>query len=140
MQLPRLRKKGRRVRHDNESGMVVQDMKYLGTMCSYKRGRLMLFYKQTMCAPMGYGINMAFHANMQLLRLLSMGKIHLTVSKWFKNKIYMKAYEFVVNLVKGREFWPSREEGSLLTPMFRRMPSQFVKKRIMEPLKGRNKG
>lgn len=40
-----------------------------------------------------------------------------------KNYISLKTYQFVINTVKGRKFWPVSKEGELLPPMVKRMPS-----------------
>lgn len=36
------------------------------------------------------------------------------ISDWFKKDAYIKVYQYPVNPVKGRMFWPTSEEGPLL--------------------------
>lgn len=42
--------------------------------------------------------------------------------------------------VKGREFWPSSEEGPLLSLMVRRMPRKPTTKKRKETMEVKNKG
>lgn len=50
------------------------------------------------------------------------------VFEWFKKATYLKAYQFVVNPVKGRLFWLASEKGPLLPQMVQRMPGRPAKK------------
>lgn len=62
------------------------------------------------------------------------------ISKWLKKETYCRAYQFTINLVKGRRFWAKSEEGPLLPPIAKRMPSKPSKRRKRESLQGNNKG
>lgn len=57
-----------------------------------------------------------------------------------KKDTYLKAYAFVINLVKGRAFWPTSEERPLQPPLIKKMPSLPAKKRRRKPLQGKSKG
>lgn len=61
------------------------------------------------------------------------------VSHWFRKDTYLKAYESLVNPVKGREFRPSSVDEPMLPPMVKRMPGRPIKKRRREPLECKNK-
>lgn len=37
-----------------------------------------------------------------------------------KKDTYLKAYAFVINLVKGRAFWPTSEERPLQPPLIKK--------------------
>lgn len=39
------------------------------------------------------------------------------MSEWFRKETYLKAYQFLVDLVRGRTFWPISQKGPLLPPM-----------------------
>ena len=45
------------------------------------------------------------------------------VAHWFSREKYLKAYQFFVIAVKDREFWQMSEEGPLMPPLIKRMPS-----------------
>lgn len=47
-----------------------------------------------------------------------------------KKDTYLKAYAFVINLVKGRAFWPTSEERPLQPPLIKK------KCPIYQPRKG----
>ncbi|XP_039131855.1 uncharacterized protein LOC120268592 [Dioscorea cayenensis subsp. rotundata] len=46
------------------------------------------------------------------------------ITHWFRKETYEKAYQFAVNPVKGRDFWPVSDEGPLLPPFVKRMPDR----------------
>ena len=50
----------------------------------------------------------------------------------------MKAYQFLFNPIRGRQFWLTSEEGLLEVPMARSMPWRPVKRK-REALEGINK-
>ena len=61
------------------------------------------------------------------------------MAEWFKKDTYLKAYQFLVNPIRGRQFRPISEEGPLEAPMVRRMLGGPVKRKSREPLEGKNK-
>lgn len=60
------------------------------------------------------------------------------VSDWFTEETYLNSYQFTVNPVRSRMFWPTSEQGPLLPPLHKRMPGRPPKKRRREPLEGKN--
>ena len=62
------------------------------------------------------------------------------VVHWFRKEAYLKAYEFVVNPVKGRTNWPATEGGPLQPLLVKGMPSRPAKKRRRKPLEGKSQG
>lgn len=51
------------------------------------------------------------------------------VAHWFSKDTYSKAYQFVINPVKGRTFWPTNKEGPMLPSLVKRMPGRPAKKK-----------
>ena len=46
---------------------------------------------------------------------------------WFNKETYLKAYQHMMNLVKGKMFWPKSNEGPILPPLVKKMPGRPVK-------------
>lgn len=61
------------------------------------------------------------------------------LSEWFSRETYLSAYQFAIRPLRGREFWPTSEEGALLPSIAKRMPGRPTKKRRREPLEGKKK-
>ncbi|XP_039144000.1 uncharacterized protein LOC120281164 [Dioscorea cayenensis subsp. rotundata] len=61
------------------------------------------------------------------------------VSDWFKKETYLKAYQFPISPLGGRDFWPLSEAGPMLPPMAKRMPGRSAKKRRREAMEPKNR-
>ena len=60
-------------------------------------------------------------------------------SEWFKKEIHLIAYQFAINLLKGKMYCPTSEEGPLLPPIVKRIPGTPVEERKREPPEGQNR-
>ena len=61
------------------------------------------------------------------------------LSTWFSKETYLRAYNCMLNLVKGQMFWPKSIDDPVQPPLVKRMPGRPAKKKRKEPLEGKNK-